>query len=413
MEPRIAQNTDDDRTLGAHVVEPATWVRRLALTNFRNYASATIEAGAHPVILTGHNGAGKTNILEAVSLLAPGQGLRRAAYADMRRAGNEVDGWAVSAHLMSAGDEVQIGTGLALTSANASTSAARTSGSRLVRIDGVAQKSSSALSDYVEMVWLTPALDSLFTGAASDRRRFLDRLTLCRAPAHARNASQFERAMRQRNKLFDLGARSDAEFAGLEDIMAKSGAAIASARASTITAVIDTIARRRDTIGEGPFPWADIQIEGTVEDWIASGELDEAGAADRYRHGLGANRYRDSAAGRTLEGPHRSDLVVTHGPKQMRARLCSTGEQKALLVGLVLAHAEMLAGRSDGGAPILLLDEIAAHLDAQRRVALFDILLRLGTQAWMTGTDADVFAALSGLATHYDVDAATVSKRSF
>jgi DNA replication and repair protein RecF len=398
--PRMPPETDANA--------PSTWVRQLTLTNFRNYASATIDCGAHPVILTGHNGAGKTNILEAVSLLAPGQGLRRAAYADMRRAGHEADGWALSAQLVSGPDDVRIGTGLAPTPETAAPS--RPTGSRLVRIDGAPQKSSTALADYVEMVWLTPALDSLFTGAASDRRRFVDRLTLCLAPAHARNSSQFERAMRQRNKLLDIGTRSDAEFEGLEDIMATTGAAIAAARVATIDAVARTIAARHAETGDGPFPWAEIAIEGTIEDLLQRGEADATTAPTIYRYRLAENRYRDRAAGRTLEGPHRSDLVVTHGPKQMRARLCSTGEQKALLVGLVLAHAEMLGQRSDGGAPILLLDEVAAHLDVHRRTALFEILLRLGTQAWMTGTDAAVFAPLSGNATHYAVDAASVAK---
>ncbi|MEM1306940.1 MAG: DNA replication/repair protein RecF, partial [Pseudomonadota bacterium] len=274
-------------------------------------------------------------------------------------------------------------------------------GGRVVRIDGAAQKSANVLADYTEMMWLTPASDGLFTGPAAERRRFLDRLVLCFDPAHGTRSNQFDRAMRQRNKLFEIGARSDREFTGLEDVLAQTGVAIAAARATLVERLQSVIARRRETSGETAFPDAVLALDGGLEQALASEAASDVEEA--YRARLAQNRGRDHAARRTLEGPHRSDLVVTHGPKDMIARLCSTGEQKALLVGLVLAHADMLARRAKQAAPFLLLDEIAAHLDAERRAALFDELSALGSQAWMTGTDRAQFAHLDGRATFFEV----------
>jgi DNA replication and repair protein RecF len=359
---------------------PRLWVERLTLTNFRNYTSATLDLGSEPVVLAGANGSGKTNLLEAVSLLAPGQGLRRAAYADLARASGD-GSWSVAARVHTDLGAVDIGTGLAAGSENAT--------GRIVRIDGVTKPGSGVLADYVEVAWLTPAMDGLFTGPGSDRRRFLDRLILCFDAEHGRRASRFERAMQQRNRLLSEQVRDNARFQGLEEVMAETGVAIAAARAEASSALQAISERRRERDQDSAFPWARIAVEGTLEADLAA--MPAIDVEERYRTTLRLGRERDRAAGR-------SDLVVEHGPKAMPARLCSTGEQKALLLGLVLSHAELTAERQDGRAPILLLDEVTAHLDAARRAALFEEILSIGTQAWMTGTDAEAFCALRGRA---------------
>ena len=364
------------------------WVERIALTSFRNYPSATITAGPEPVVLVGPNGAGKTNFLEAISLLSPGQGLRRANFADLSRAGTE-KGWAVAARVHTRQGAFEVGTGL-------TTSAATDRAGRMVRIDGKPQTGSGALGDLVEMVWVTPAMDGLFTGPASDRRRFLDRLILCFDATHGTRANRFERAMQSRNRLLADGVRDNAQLESYELQMAETGAAIAAARIEALTALQTVIAARHIRDPQSPFPWASIAIEGALEADIAQKPSIEV--EDAYLHTLKSTRERDRAAGRTLDGPHRSDLIVGHGPKRMPARLSSTGEQKSLLLGLVLAHAELLQQRHDGFAPMLLLDEITAHLDENRRAALFAEILRIGSQAWMTGTDAAAFAAFGNSA---------------
>ncbi len=373
------------------------WVERLTLTNFRNYAGARLELTPDPVVLLGANGAGKTNLLEAVSLLAPGQGLRRAPFSQLARIGGAGD-WAVAARVHAPRGTVDIGTGR-LPGQDGDT-ASRTG--RLVRIDGATQSGSGVLADWVEMVWLTPAMDGLFTGPASERRAFLDRLTLCFDPGYRTRAGQFERAMRQRNRLLQDGVSEDALFAGLELIMAETGVATAAARAQAAAALEATIAIRRERNPDSPFPWSRVALEGWIEERLATQPAVEV--EDAYVRALRASRERDRAAGRTLIGPHRTDMLVEHGPKGMPAELCSTGEQKALLIGLVLAHAALLTERREGAAPILLLDEIAAHLDVARRAALFDELLRIGSQAWMTGTDRPAFSALEGRARFLNVE---------
>ncbi|MEZ5818960.1 MAG: DNA replication/repair protein RecF [Hyphomicrobiaceae bacterium] len=361
------------------------WISRLVLTDFRNHARLSLTLDRRPVVLAGPNGTGKTNVLEAVSLLAAGQGLRRSAYAELsRRQG--AGGWAVAATVETEAGSVEIGTGLD----PAKPEAARAG--RLVRINGEPQAGSGALAGLVEMAWLLPAMDGLFTGPAGDRRRFLDRLVLGFDAAHAARAGQFERAMRQRNRLLEDGVRDPARFAGLERIMAETGMAIAAARVEAVAGITDVIAARRAREPDAAFPWAMLRLEGALETALA--ESAAVDVEDRYLARLASGRERDRAAGRTLEGPHRSDLVVGHGPKSMPAEASSTGEQKALLIGLVLAHAELLADRRGGGAPILLLDEIAAHLDSRRREGLFAELLRLGSQAWLTGTDRQPFEPL-------------------
>ena len=394
--------TDEPTAIDGVSLKSRSHITRLTLTDFRNYRSARLETSDRPVVLVGHNGAGKTNILEAVSLLAPGQGLRRAAYPDMTRANAAAAGWSIAAEIDGPDGRVSIGTGLSPETASGR------SGGRIVRIDGETQRATTALADFLEMVWLTPALDALFTGPAGDRRRFLDRLVICFDPEHGTRSNRYERAIRQRNRLLDIGATRASEYEGLEQVIAECAVAITAARADVVDAIAATMAARRMSAPQSPFPWAEIALEGHLEPRLAqepAADVEEAFIAH-----LARMRDRDRAAGRTLDGPHRSDLVVGHGPKQMPARLCSTGEQKALLVGLVLAHAQMLSARARGAPPILLLDEIAAHLDMERRAALFAEILKLGAQAWMTGTDLSAFSAIREHADVFEVSHAAVRR---
>lgn len=370
------------------------WVERISLTDFRNYRTLVLAPTAEPVVLVGANGSGKTNLLEAVSLLSPGQGLRGAAYADVARAGGA--GWSVAARVHTAIGSVDIGTGVQAALASGERAA------RIVRIDGEAKSGSGVLADYVEMVWLTPAMDGLFTGAASERRRFLDRLILCFDPTYRTRAGRFERAMASRNRLLADGVSNNAQLEGFEIVMAETGVAIAAARAEAVASIAAVIGERRVREPDSPFPWSRIALQGALEADLATRPAVDV--EDAYLKVLRQTRERDRGAGRTLDGPHRSDLVVDHGPKAMPARLCSTGEQKALLLGLVLAHAQLVAQRRDGLAPILLLDEISAHLDEARRAALFAEITRLEAQAWMTGTDVAAFDALRGKALFRRVD---------
>ncbi|MBN9276446.1 MAG: DNA replication/repair protein RecF, partial [Hyphomicrobium sp.] len=297
------------------------WVERLTLTDFRNHARLSHTFDARPVVLTGPNGAGKTNLIEAISLLAPGQGLRRAPYPEIARRG--ADAWAVAARVHTPIGPVDIGTGLT----GASTASNRAG--RTVRIDGEAQSGSGILAEYVEMVWLTPAMDGLFTGAGGDRRRFLDRMILCFDPGYRTRVNHFERAMAQRNRLLEEGVRDNARLEGLEIVMAETGVAMAAARAQTVAALATMIEARRDRTTGSAFPWAKLELEGELEAALAVRAAVEV--EDAYARTLASVRERDRAAGRALDGPHRSDLVVGHGPKDAPARQCSTGEQKALL----------------------------------------------------------------------------------
>ena len=335
-------------------------VTRLALTDFRSYASATIEPGPGFVLLFGENGAGKTNVLEAVSLLTPGRGLRGAALSEMARIGGS-GAFAVAAKI----GETDIGTGT-LPSAPER---------RQVRING-APASVNSLSEWLSVLWLTPAMDRLFTGSVGDRRRFLDRLVLALEPTHAHHSTRYDAAMRARNKLLTEPETADpAWLSALEEAMAEHGVAIVESRARTVAALDERLAGAPDD----EFARASIALEGwEVSDLTAT---------------LRSNRPRDAAAGRATEGPHRQDLLVLHRAKQMPAARSSTGEQKALLLGLVLAHAELVADRR-GEPPILLLDEVAAHLDPKRRAALFTRLGGRG-QVWMTATEAPLFEGIS------------------
>ena len=376
------------------------WVERLVLTNFRNYTSASFTFGPAPVVLVGQNGAGKTNLMEAVSLLSAGSGLRRAPYPDLARA-HGGGGWSVAATLQTPSGPIDIGTGLVPGRATTNRSG------RIVRIDGETQGGSGILAETVEMVWLTPAMDGLFTGPASERRRFLDRLILCFDPGYRTRLGHFERAMQSRNRLLSDGVTDRTRLEGFEHVMAETGVAIAAARLEAVSQLATTIAGRRDRAPDSPFPWTTLVLDGTLET-----ELAHRAAVDVeeiYAGQLATTRERDRAAARTLTGPHRSDLVIGHGPKDMPSRLCSTGEQKALLVGLVLAHAELAGQRRDGVGPILLLDEIAAHLDPARRAALYEEIIRLGLQAWMTGTDPEPFQPLASRAQFFRVADAHVA----
>jgi DNA replication and repair protein RecF len=389
-----ARRTDAaDRSAAAPASASRIWVERVQLTDFRNYASLSLSVGPAPVVLTGANGSGKTNLLEALSLLTSGQGLRRAPYPELARVGRP--SWAVAARLVTPLGPVDLGTGL-------SPEAGAGRGGRIVRIDGETQPGSGALADHVEMVWLTPAMDGLFTGPASDRRRFLDRLISGLDPNYRSLLGQFERAMQQRNRLLADEVRDTARFEGFERIMAEAGVAVAAARVVAVAELSSAIGARRDASHGTLFPWAELALVGTLEAALAARAAIDV--EDDYGSLLARERERDRAAGRTLEGPHRSDLMVGHGPKEMPAKVCSTGEQKALLVGLVLAHCDLVGQRRDGLAPILLLDEIAAHLDPLRRAALFEEVVTLGSQAWMSGTDPDAFAALQNRAQFHRVE---------
>ena len=343
-------------------------VSRLTLTDFRSYPAATIAPGPGFVLLSGENGAGKTNLLEAVSLLSPGRGLRGAALSEMARIGGG-GGFAVAARL----GEAEIGTGTLVTAPER----------RQVRING-APASVNSLSEWLSVLWLTPAMDRLFMGATGDRRRFLDRLVLALEPGHAHHAARYEAAMRARNKLLADDGWDEAWVASLELAMAEHGAAIAEARARTVAALDE----RLDQVPDDQFARAAITLEGWEQDKLAPA--------------LKTNRSRDAAAGRATQGPHRQDLAVSHRTKAMPAARSSTGEQKALLLGLILAHAELVAERR-GEPPILLLDEVAAHLDPRRRAALFERLTSRG-QVWMTATEAGLFDGITD-ASRFHVEA--------
>ncbi len=363
-------------------------VRQLRLTDFRNYRQFRLDCGLEPVVLVGANGAGKTNLLEALSFLAPGRGLRRARLDEV---GHRVRGedappatWAVAATLDTPDGRLAVGTGI---------EPAKTEGGlprRAVRIDGQAAASQTALGLHIAAVWLTPQLDRLFLDGASERRRFLDRLVTALHPQHASDVGAYENAQRQRARLLGEGNRDPHWFIVLEDIMARHGVALAAARADTVHR-LDAAAR----LGVGPFPRASLAMAGEVDGWIAA--MPALDAEDRLRAQLAANRFRDAEAGTTCCGPHRSDLAVRHLDLDLPAAEGSTGQQKAVLVSIALAHARLVA-LSRGRPPLLLLDEIAAHLDVERRVALFDEVVALGAQSWMTGTDAALFAPLGGRA---------------
>ena len=371
-------------------------VESLALTDFRSYAAAELRPEGRSVYLFGPNGAGKTNLLEALSLLSPGKGLRNASIVELgRRAPGEPAGraWSVSARLDTGEEPLQIGTGVE------APGAAR----RIVRIDGETVPP-ARLTEHLRMVWLTPAQDRLFLEAASDRRRFFDRLVFAAEPAHAGHAAAYEKAMRERTRLLGEPPADPVWLTALEARMAEHGVLMSTARARTLEALQAEIDARADR----PFPQAALGLSGEWEQLAEQGwPLDSLEA--RLREALARSRDRDAAAGRALTGPHRGDLVVIHRPKDRPAAECSTGEQKALILNLILAQAARLSRAESAPNPILLLDEVAAHLDSARRAGLFDELEALGLQAFMTGVDEQLFSDLKGRARGVRVDSGALT----
>lgn len=357
------------------------YVTRLTLTDFRSYATAQLHVAPGLVVVTGENGQGKTNLLDAISLLSPGRGLRGVALSEAARS-NGQGNWTVAAEVETAGGALEIGTG----------TQAAAPDRRLLRING-GTASAATLGEWFSVLWLTPAMDRLFSEPASGRRRFLDRLVLALHPGHAREATRYDAAMRQRNRLLAESQPDPAWLSALERAMAEHGCEIARARAVTVAALAATLAAAPD----GIFARAEVSISG----WPEDPALNESG----FAAGLARLRAADAAAGRATTGPHRSDFAVHHAAKAQPAARCSTGEQKALLLGIVLAHAELVAVRT-GAPPILLLDEVAAHLDARRRGALFERLAASGAQVWMTGTESALFEGISRATRRVIIDGA-------
>lgn len=372
-----------------------TALTRLRLTDFRNYGQLDLALDGRHVCLYGPNGAGKTNLIEAVSQLGPGRGLRSAALGELTR-NTAPAGWTVSGDL----DGRKIGVGLDASGAG---------NKRLVRIDGETA-SARDLADLIRIVWLTPAMDAVFRGGASERRRFYDRQVMAHIPAHGPAAARYEKAMRERNALLERAYVDPAWADAIEARMAEAGAEMAIGRALVLEKLQTAVNGR----AEGAFPKADLALDGTADEMAVGGagmgEIEDALAAQ-----WADMRFVDKKAGRTLKGPHRSDLTVIHRPTGAPAREASTGQQKALLIGLILASAEAVSnGDASGPSPVLLLDEAAAHLDGDRRAALYDELTSLPGQAWLTGTEPFLFEAFGDRAQRVEVrdGAATISPDS-
>ncbi|MBM3553981.1 MAG: DNA replication/repair protein RecF [Alphaproteobacteria bacterium] len=375
-------------------------VRRLDLATFRSYATLRLEAGQGATVLTGPNGAGKTNVLEAISFLAPGRGLRGVRLTEVASRGAE--GWSVAARIDGPGGTFQLGTGIARgPQPVADTDEVDVEYDdapqlrRTFRIDGQPARGAAIKAGSVAVLWATPEQDRLFLDSASARRRVLDRLVVALDPEHAKRVSGYTRALRERAKLLRDGAPDPAWLAALEETIAAQGVAVAAARNDAVDRLRGVMAEAR-----GPFPAAAVAIEGKIEALLR--DAPAIAVEERFRALLRDSRPRDAEAGGAAEGPHRADLALRHLAKDMPAELCSTGEQKALLLALVFAEARLIAAYR-GVAPILLFDEVAAHLDETRRLALFAEIAGLGAQAWLTGTDLAPFAALAGLATYFAV----------
>jgi DNA replication and repair protein RecF len=375
----------------------AARLRRLTLTNFRSYRAAQIEIGADLVVLVGPNGAGKTNLIEAISFLAPGRGLRRATLDEVAFA--EGDGsWAASADVDGELGLATLGTGIDPPAQD------ERAVSRRCRIDREPVPSATAFADHLRVVWLIPAMDTLFNGPAGERRRFLDRLVLAVDAEHSGRVSALERALRSRNRLLEESRPDSHWLDAIEHETAELAVAVAAQRAETVGRLQTALAGR----SASPFPAAEIALEGWMENLIRRHPAVDV--EDRYRTVLRDNRGRDAAAGRTLDGPHLTDLAVSYAAKNIPAADASTGEQKALLIGLVLAHAGLIAEMS-GFAPVLLLDEVVAHLDPTRRAALYAELDGLGAQVWMTGADPGAFVEIEARAQFFQVSPGRVEPR--
>ncbi|NEW98397.1 DNA replication/repair protein RecF [Rhodopseudomonas sp. BR0G17] len=373
-------------------------ITRLTLTHFRNYRGASLTTTADQVVLVGPNGAGKTNCLEAISFLSPGRGLRRATLEDV--ADHEGDGsWAVSAEVEGALGLATLGTGIEPPRSDTTTT-------RRCRIDREPVGSAAAFGDHLRMVWLTPSMDGLFMGAASERRRFFDRLVLAIDSGHSARVSALDRSLRSRNRLLEDIRNADSHWLdAIERETAELAIAVAAQRGQTVLKLAAMLDARGAT---SAFPSAKIMLDGWMENALTSEPA--TAVEDRYRAILRDSRGRDAAAGRTLDGPHLTDLEVIYAPKAMPARDASTGEQKALLIGLVLAHAQLVA-ETTSITPLLLLDEVVAHLDPGRRAALFTELGKLGAQVWMTGADPLAFAEIGPAAGIFDVENGRIRPR--
>jgi DNA replication and repair protein RecF len=377
----------------------AARIRRLTLTNFRSYHSAQLEVSGALVVLVGPNGAGKTNLIEAISLFAPGRGLRRSTLGDMAFAeGN--GSWSVSADVAGALGLATLGTGIEPPPAEDALI------SRKYRVDREPASSAAAFADHLRVIWLVPAMDGLFDGPASERRRFLDRLVLAVDTEHLTRVNALERSLRSRNRLLEDAHPDPHWLDAIERETAELAVAVAAMRVETVARLQTLLATRRGPTAA--FPAAAITLDGWMEGLVP--RLPAVELEDRYRAVLRDNRARDAAAGRTLDGPHLSDLDVIHASKDLAAAQASTGEQKALLIGLVLAHAGLIAAMT-GIAPVLLLDEVIAHLDPLRRAALYAELEMIGAQAWMTGADAAAFAEIGQRAETFEVNPGQVTRR--
>ncbi|MEY2758424.1 MAG: hypothetical protein RIR33_2202 [Pseudomonadota bacterium] len=380
---------------------PHVRIARLGLRDYRNYASLDLRLDGRHVCLFGANGSGKTNLIEAVSLLSPGRGLRGAEFSDLVRnapEGGAGRGWAISADAREGEIDRRISLALDIDDQGRAR--------RSARLDGV-ETAQQDLGELMRIIWLTPAMDRVFTGPAGDRRRFLDRQVLAHFPSHAAAAAAYDKSMRQRNALLERGqGRGGPDPAWLEAIelgMASAGAAMAVHRVDAVRVMQEAILARP----EGAFPKALVGIDGEFETQAANGVALTDIEQDILAQ-LRENRSRDAAAGRTTQGVHRSDLSVFHAPKGLPAAQCSTGEQKALLVGIILANAQALFERDFAPSPLLLLDEAAAHLDSDRRAALYDELAALGGQSWLTGTDRSLFDAFGDRAQRFEVSEGSV-----
>jgi DNA replication and repair protein RecF len=372
-------------------------IHRLTLTHFRNYRAASLETGSDVVVLVGPNGAGKTNCLEAISWLSPGRGLRRATLEDV--ADNQGDGsWAVSAEVEGALGLATLGTGIDAPGEEASAT------NRRCRIDREPVTSAAVFGDHLRMVWLTPSMDGLFQGAASERRRFFDRLVLAIDSEHSARVAALERALRSRNRLLEVRNYDDHWCDAIERETAELAVAVAATRGQTATRLAAALRAREASA----FPSARIMLDGWMENALSHEPA--TAVEDRYRRILRDSRTRDAAAGRTLDGPHLTDLQVIYAPNSMPARDASTGEQKALLIGLVLAHASLVAEMTDI-TPLLLLDEVVAHLDPNRRKALYLELAKLGAQVWISGADPAAFAEIGRSGEIFDVDSGRITRR--
>jgi DNA replication and repair protein RecF len=365
------------------VTAPGLFLSRLRLSDFRSWRVLDASFDESLICIAGENGAGKTNLLEAISLLAPGRGLRGARMGEVGRqeAGAGLP-WAVAGRFETRAGPMDIGTG---------TDPEGATERRIYRLDGQALRTQAMLAERMAAVWITPQMDRLFQEGASGRRRFLDRLVWALEPGHAREVAAHDNAMAERNRLLAEGRADPAWLAGLEDAMARHAVAVAAARRALMLRLNEELAAGRAT---GAFPAARLEIACPI--LAALAETPALAVEDALRQGLAADRRRDAAAGGAARGAHKADLSLIHMPKSISAEFCSTGEQKALLVSVVLAHAALIA-EARGFAPLLLLDEVAAHLDPARREALFAALAALPAQVFMTGTDLEVFAPLAGL----------------